>query len=229
MASAATPQSVPAPASGENFATARKAMIDSQLRPSGINDPKVLAAMSNTPREQYVAADQRTIAYMDRSVPLGDGRALSAPFAQAMLLQTARPAETDKTLLIGGASGYLAALLAPMVASLDVVESQSRLTGIAGSKAGNWHDGALAQGFKKNGPYDLIVIDGAVEQLPKAIGTQLAADGRLVTGLFSRGVTRIAIGRKAGSDADAPIALQTLVETGIPVLADFKEEKGWSF
>ena len=225
MASAATPQPELTPASGENFAAARKAMIDSQLRPSGINDPRVLAAMASTPREQYVAADQRAIAYMDRSVSLGEGRALSAPFAQAMLLQTARPADTDKALLIGGATGYLAALLAPMVASLDVVESDARLTGIAGSRTGDW----LTDGFKRNGPYDLIVIDGAVEHLPKAIAAQLAADGRLVTGVTDRGVTRIAIGRKAGTEANAPIALQPLVETGIPVLAEFKKEKGWSF
>ena len=229
MASAATPQSELTPATGDSFTVARKAMIDSQLRPSGINDPQVLAAMASVPREQYVAADQRAIAYMDRSVPLGEGRALSAPFAHAMLLQTARPNETDKALLVGGATGYLAALLAPMVASLDVVEADSRLSGIAGSKAGDWHQGALNAGCRKNGPYDLIVIDGAIEHLPKAIGAQLAFDGRLVTGLVDRGVTRIAIGRKAGSEASASVALQPLVETGIPVLAEFKEEKGWSF
>ncbi len=229
MASAATPQPDQTPASDENFAAARKAMIESQLRPSGINDPRVLAAMAGTPREHYVAADQRAIAYMDRSVPLGQGRALSAPFAQAMLLQTARPVQTDKALLIGGATGYLAALLAPMVATLDVVEPATRLSGLAGSKAGDWHDGALDAGHAVNGPYDLIVIDGAIEKLPAAIAGQLAADGRLVTGLVERGVTRIAIGRKAGEAGDAPVALQTLVETGIPVLAEFKEEKGWSF
>ena len=229
MASAATPPTDQTPVKGENFATARKAMIDSQLRPSGISDPKVLAAMTSTPREQYVAADQRAIAYMDRSLPLGGGRAMSAPFAQAMLLQIARPAETDKALLIGGATGYLAALLAPMVATLDVVEPETRLTGVAGSKAGDWHDGPLNDGYSRNGPYDLIVIDGAIEKLPPAVGNQLAADGRIVTGLVERGVTRIAIGRKAGAESDAPVALQTLAETGMPVLADFKEEKGWSF
>ena len=229
MASAATPQPERMPASDENFAAARRAMIDSQLRPSGINDSRVLAAMASTPREHYVAADLRSIAYMDRSVPLGEGRALSAPFAQAMLLQTARPVETDKALLIGGATGYLAALLAPMVATLDVVEPDARLSGMAGSKAGDWHDGALGAGHARNGPYDLIVIDGAIEKLPAAIAGQMASDGRLVTGLVERGVTRIAIGRKAGEQADAPVALQTLAETGMPVLAEFKEEKGWSF
>ena len=229
MASAATPQPEPTPASDENFAAARKAMIESQLRPSGISDPRVLAAMAGTPRERYVAADLRAIAYMDRSVPLGEGRALSAPFAQAMLLQTARPVETDKALLIGGATGYMAALLAPMVATLDVVEPATRLSGLAGSKAGDWHDGALDAGHAANGPYDLIVIDGAIEKLPPAIAGQLVSDGRLVTGLVERGVTRIAIGRKAGEQMDAPVALQTLVETGMPVLAEFKEEKGWSF
>lgn len=233
MASAATTQPEQ-PAAGDTFAIARfiearKAMIDSQLRPSGITDPKVLAAMGSTAREHFVSADQRDIAYMDRSVPLGEGRALSAPFAQAILLQTARPAGTDKALLIGGGTGYLAALLAPMVASLDVVESDARLSGAEGARAGDWHKGALTAGYKKNGPYDLILIDGAVEALPKAIAGQLADGGRVVTGLVTRGVTRLAIGRKASGESNAPVALQPLAETGMPVLAEFKEEKGWSF
>lgn len=229
MASAATTQPEHMPASGEKFAIARKAMIDSQLRPSGIADQQVLAAMSATARESFVPDDQRDVAYMDRSLPLGGGRALTAPFAQAFLLQTARPLASDRALLIGGASGYLAALLAPMVGSLDVVEADARLSGMNGIKAGNWHERPLNGGYTKNGPYDLIVIDGAIETLPKAIAAQLAADGRLVTGLVNRGVTRVAIGRKAGTDANAPVALQVLVETGIPVLAEFAEEKGWSF
>lgn len=207
----------------EHAPAARKAMIESQLRPSGITDAAVLTAMARTAREDYVGAAQRPIAYMDRSIPLGEGRALSAPLAHALLLQTARPESADKALLIGGSTGYLAALLAPMVASLDVVEGAA-LSG-TGAKAGNWHEGALDAGWKKGAPYDLIIVDGAIEQLPKAIASQLADNGRIVTGMVTRGVTRLAIGRKAGNG----VVLQPLGETGMPVLTDFAIPKSWSF
>ncbi len=225
MASAPISQPENAAELAPAFAPARKAMIDSQLRPSGITDAQVLAAMATTPREHYVAAGQQHVAYMDRSLPLGEGRAISSPYAQAVLLQTARPEETDKALLIGGATGYLAALLAPMVGSLDVVESDARLAGAPGSKVGDWHDGALTAGWKKAGPYDLVIIDGAIEELPKAIASQLAPEGRLVTGLVESGVTRLALGRKVGDT----VALQPLAETGMPILTDFAKPKSWSF
>lgn len=211
------------------FAQARKAMIDSQLRPSGITHPGVLAAMAATRREDYVAGDQRTIAYMDRQLPLGQGRAMSPPFAQALLLQNAAPRQSDKALLVAGGTGYLAALLAPMVASLDVVESDARLGSPDGTRAGDWHSTDLTDGWKKGGLFDLIVIDGAIETLPKPLMTQLAPGGRLVTGLVDRGVTRIAIGRKTGPAPADPVALQPLAETAVPILADFATPKGWQF
>lgn len=220
MASAAT-----SAASDMDFARARRAMIDSQLRVSGINDPALLEAIRAIAREDYVQPDQRAIAYVDRQLPLAEGRWMTAPLSQARLLLEAKPKSGDKTLLIAGGTGYLAAVLAPLVASLDVVENDKRLSGIGGSKAGDWHSGALAGGWKKGAPYDLIVIDGAVEELPKALAKQLAESGRIVTGTVSRGVTRIAVGRRV----DDAIALQPVIEISMPVLADFAAPKGWSF
>ncbi|WP_066557955.1 protein-L-isoaspartate O-methyltransferase family protein [Croceicoccus bisphenolivorans] len=211
--------------SGGEYARARRAMIDSQLRVSGINDPAILAAFAAVPREDYVAADQRATAYVDRALPLGEGRALSAPLSQARLILEAAPKQTDKVLLVAGGTGYLAAVLAPLVASLDVVEDDARLSGNAAAKAGSWHKGDLTAGYKKGGPYDLIVIDGAVEALPKAFAAQLAPDGRLVTGTVERGVTRVAVGRLS----DKAIALQPVHDIAMPVLASFAAPKEWSF
>ncbi len=208
-----------------DFSRARRAMIDSQLRVSGINDPRVLAAFDAVAREDYVSADQRAIAYVDRALPLGEGRMLTAPLGQARLVTEAMPRVTDKALLIGGATGYLAAVLAPLVASLDVVEDDARLTGLPGTRAGSWHTGKLADGWKRGGPYDLVVIDGAVEELPKTLAAQLAEDGRIVTGTLDRGVTRIAVGRRSG----AGIALQPVADIAMPVLAAFATAKGWTF
>ncbi|RVQ67879.1 protein-L-isoaspartate O-methyltransferase [Croceicoccus ponticola] len=200
-------------------------MIDSQLRVSGINDPIILAAFDAVPRENYVAGDQRAIAYVDRSLPLGEGRSLSAPLSQARLVSEAMPKPTDKTLLVGGGTGYLAAVLAPLVASLDVVEDDSRLAGVAGTKAGSWHNCPLNDGWKRGGPYDLIIIDGAVEDLPKSFAQQLADDGRIVTGTVDRGVTRVAVGRRSGK----AIAMRPVADIAMPVLTAFAAAKGWSF
>lgn len=224
MATAAAASNLSSVSGGE-YAAARRAMIDSQLRVSGINDPAILAAFAAVPREAHVAADQRATAYVDRAVPLGEGRVLGAPLGQARLVMEAMPKQTDKALLVAGGTGYLAAVLAPLVASLDVVEDDARLVGLAGAKAGSWHDAPLAEGWAQGGPYDLIVIDGAVEHVPDAFAAQLAPNGRLVTGMADRGVTRIAIGRASGDR----IALQPIADIAMPVLAAFAAPKRWTF
>ena len=102
-------------------AAARKAMIDSQLRTSGVNADFVLARMAAVPREDFVPASAKGVAYMDRAIPLGEGRALAAPLVQGMMLQEAWPTLADKVLIVDGGSGYLAELVRPLVGSLDVV------------------------------------------------------------------------------------------------------------
>jgi protein-L-isoaspartate(D-aspartate) O-methyltransferase len=189
------------------FETSRRAMIDSQLRTSGVNEPFVLAAMMRVPREDFVPEAARAAAYIDRAVPLGGGRFLAAPLVHGRMLTEAAPAAGDKALLVSSGNGYLEALLRPLVGSLDVVDAAN----------------AAAKG--KKGAYSLIVIDGAIEHLPDALAAQLADDGRLVTGLVERGVTRLAAGQKAGGT----VALLTLAELGIPVLPEFAAPKRWSF
>jgi len=189
-----------------NFAEARRAMIDSQLRTSGVNEPFVLNAMMRVARENFVPEGARSAAYIDRAVPLGEGRFLAAPVVHGMMLTEAAPKADDRALLIGDGNGYLAALLSPLVGSLDAV--------VPGE----------VPAMQASGDYTLIVIDGAVEELP-AIEKLLADDGRLVTGIVQRGVTRLATGRKAAGT----IALLPLAELGIPVLPEFAAPKRWSF
>ncbi|MGF7154048.1 protein-L-isoaspartate O-methyltransferase family protein [Novosphingobium gossypii] len=189
-----------------NFAEARRAMIVSQLRTSGVNEPWVLEAMANVPRENFVPAELRDAAYIDRAVPLGDGRFLGAPLVQGKTLQEAAPKKTDKVLLVGDGEGYLATLLRPLVGTLDAV-----------APAGAGEPGA--------GEYDLIVIDGAIEVLPDALSARLVEGGRVVTGLTERGVTRLA----AGTKANGVTSLLPLAELGIPVLSEFAAPKRWSF
>jgi protein-L-isoaspartate(D-aspartate) O-methyltransferase len=202
-----TENRAPNATSGAASDVARRAMIDSQLRTSGVNEPWVLAAMARLPREDFVPAEAKAAAYIDRAVPLGEGRFLAAPLVQGMMLTEACPTADDKALLVGDGKGYLAALLRPLVDSLDAVDPAE-----AGSKKGK-------------GSYSLIVVDGAIEELPGALAAQLAEDGRIVTGLVLRGVTRLAAGRKAGGE----VALLPLAEIGIPVLSEFAAPKRWSF
>lgn len=190
---------------------ARRAMIDSQLRTSGVNEPWVLAAMAALPRESFVPAERRSTAYIDRAIPLGEGRWLAAPLVHARFLAEAAPTGADHALLVGAPDGYLAALLRPLVASLDCLEPAQ-----------------LAQ--TPRGPYTLIVIDGAIEQLPDALAAALGEDGRIVTGTVTRsktggGVTRLAVGRKVAG----AVALLPLAELGMPVLAEFAAPRRWSF
>jgi protein-L-isoaspartate(D-aspartate) O-methyltransferase len=187
-------------------------MIDSQLRTSGVNAEFVLRRMGAVAREQFVPAGKRGFAYIDRAIALGGGRHLAAPVVQGMMLQEARPSAADKALLVDGGSGYLAELLRPLVGSLEVVTPQDAV--------------ALARGkSSKGGDYTLLVIDGAVEQLPEALVGRLADNARVIAGVVANGLTRLAIGRKAAGR----VALLPLAELGIPALPEFAAPKGWSF
>ncbi|MDX1581740.1 MAG: protein-L-isoaspartate O-methyltransferase, partial [Alphaproteobacteria bacterium] len=183
-----------------DMTAARKAMIDSQLRTSGVNEPFVLARMGAVAREDFVPEGARSIAYMDRAIPLGDGRHLAAPLVHGKMLAEARPTQNDNVLVVESGSGYLAELLRALVGKLDIKSVEEVASGKKGRKA-----------------YSLIMVDGAIEQMPESLAKQLEEGGRIVTGLVLRGVTRLATGRKVAGQ----VTLRPLAEIGIPVLAEF--------
>ena len=191
-----------------DFSAARKAMIDSQLRTSGVNEPFVLARMSAVSREEFVPAAARAVAYIDRAIPLDNGRRLAAPLFYGMVLAEAKPSADDRVLVVDSGAGYLPELLRPLVASVEVIAPED----------------AVAASRKK-GDFTLLAIDGAVEALPPALVKRLDPGARVVTGLVANGVTRLAIGRRSGDD----VALLPLAEIGIPRLGEFDQPKGWSF
>ncbi|WP_264393345.1 protein-L-isoaspartate O-methyltransferase family protein [Porphyrobacter sp. ULC335] len=186
---------------------ARRAMIDSQLRTSGVNEEYVLARMLAVPREDFLPADKASQAYIDRAIALGDGGHLASPLFYGKLLLEAAPMPEDRVLLVGGGTAYLAELLRPLVADLTEMTAADAV-----SAAGT-------------GNYSLIVIDGAIEQLPDSLAAQLADGGRIVTGLVLRQVTRLASGRKVAGQVN----LQPIEDLGIPVLTAFAAPKGWTF
>ena len=187
--------------------TARRAMIDSQLRTSGVNEEYVLARMLAVPREDFLPAEKAAQAYTDRAVMLGEGGHLAAPLFYGKLLLEAAPTAEARVLVVSGGTGYLAALIAPLAGTVTEITAT---------------EAAALQGA---GEYDLIVIDGAIEQLPEGLAAALADHGRIVTGLVLRQVTRLASGgRIAGS-----VSLQPLEDLGIPVLPAFAAPKRWTF
>ena len=186
----------------QNFEAMRRAMVESQLRTTGVNDPRVVAAMGAVPREPFVPADRRAVAYMDRPVALADGRALNLPEATGLLLTAAAPGPGDKVLLVGAATGYTAALLERLAGSVVALEEHAGLLAAAGEALAGTPvelvEGPLNQGWSAGAPYDLILVDGLIEQVPDALIAQLADTGRLACALLDRGASRLAIGRKAG-------------------------------
>lgn len=193
----------------DQLSAARKAMVDSQLRTSGVNAEWVLRRMGAVARERFVPDHARAFAYIDRAIALDNGRYLAAPVVQGMMLQEARPMPEDKALLVDGGSGYLAELLRPLVGSLEVIGPEEAVTKLP----------------RKAGDVTLLMIDGAIEELPESLVRRLAEDARVVTGLMRNGLSRLAIGRKAAGQ----VALLPLAELGIPALPEFAVPKGWSF
>lgn len=192
----------PAPVEADRFEAMRHAMVASQLRTNAVSDVRVVEGMATLPREAFLPPEHRAIAYRDALLPLAGERKHNSPLATGRLLTEAQVRPGDHVLLIGAAGGYAAALLSRLAASVVAVEEdESQLAIARGALAGNGNvelvQGALNQGAAAKGPYDLIVIDGAVEQLPEALVAQLKTGGRVVSGVVDRGVTRLASGQRS--------------------------------
>ncbi|CAN5854929.1 protein-L-isoaspartate O-methyltransferase [soil metagenome] len=185
----------------DRFEAMRHAMVASQLRTNAVSDARVVAAMARVPREAFLPAEVRAIAYRDTAVPLGRERYQNVPIATGRLLTEAYLLPADRVLLVGAAGGYTAAVLAELVAQVVAVESDAGLAAGARAALGAYSnvtlvEGPLEAGHADGAPYDVLVIDGAVEQVPDALVAQLAAGGRVVAGIVDRGITRLSSGRK---------------------------------
>jgi protein-L-isoaspartate(D-aspartate) O-methyltransferase len=149
-----------------DFSTARQKMVDGQVRPSDVTDLRIIDAMLAVPREEFVPASQRAMAYLDLDLEVAPNRFLIKPVVLARMLQASDVKATDKVLVVGCPTGYAAAVIA-------------QFAGLVTSAAGMPADGDAG-----NGPYDLIVLAGATEVVPTGLYKQLAPDGQLV-GVFA--------------------------------------------
>lgn len=170
------------------FRAARQNMVDSQVRPNGITDRRVIDAMAMVPREKFIPQQRIEFAYVDEDLPLKDAppqRYLTAPMTFAKLLQLAEIMPDDKVLIVGAATGYGAAVAALMAAHVVALEQDAELLVAARSHlAGQLNvtvcEGELSAGYQAAAPYDVIVIDGLAEVVPSSLCDQLAEGGRLV-------------------------------------------------
>src|SRR5438067_7380476 len=208
-----------------DFAAARRAMVDSQLRPQGVADSAVLAAMGMIERERFVAQDIRPMAYADRAVAMGDGRFLAAPTVLGQMLVQLRPAVGQRVLVVGAGTGYSAAVLSAIGLEVTALESSPELAARARELGVKTVEGPLDAGHNSGAPYDRILIDRSVEFIPDALIDQLANGGRLTTALVDRGVARLVVGRKIGG-AFGTVAV---ADCGAPALPGFIRPRAFTF
>ncbi len=212
-----------------NFEHMRRAMVANTLRTTGVSAPRVLAAMGAVPRERFVPRERVAMAYADTPVPLANGRELNSPLALGRMLSEASPQESERALVVGAATGYSAAVMERLVASVVAVEEDPALIATAKEMLGGTSvklvQGPLTEGYAAGAPYDLILIDGAVEFIPDAIIGQLVDGGRIATALLDRGVSRIAIGRRAGDG----FGIAPLTDRAASILPGFLKPKTFSF
>ena len=208
-----------------DFAAARAAMVDTQLRPEGVNYPPVSEAMAVVKREDFVAEQARSLAYIDRTVPMGEKRSMSPPVVVGTLLTEMAPVSGERALVVGCGTGYSCAVLSEIGAEVTGLECSAALASRARELGINVVEGPLEEGWAKGAPYDLILIDGAVEHLPEAIVAQLTDRGRLGVPLVDRGICRLTVGRRAGQG----FGLHTLSDAGAAALPGFARPRSFTF
>ncbi|MDZ7588357.1 MAG: protein-L-isoaspartate O-methyltransferase [Parasphingorhabdus sp.] len=212
------------------FAMMRKAMIDSQLRPSTIDDPRLLKAIAAISRENFVPAALRSVAYCDRSLPLDSSRSLNPPLTTASLIDAVAVTASDNVLLIGAATGYAAAILAQMAASVTALEEDGALSLTAAPLLAGLSNvvpvvGPLTAGWAQSAPYDVLIIDGAIPALPDALADQLADGGRCAAAFNEGGTVRLGVGIKSSGI----IGFSYFADGDAAALPGFAAPKGFSF
>ena len=219
-----------------DYAAARDCMVDSQLRPNRITDARIIRAMRSLPRERFLPDAMACMAYIDEDIALPGGRCLMEPMVLAMLVQLARPRTGDKALVVGAGTGYGAAVLAACGAAVTALEEDAGLLAVMrralpGLAPGvTVIEGKLASGHP--GPWDVILIEGAVPTLPVAISHQLNGHGgRLVTVLAqSPGMGKGILAEAVDPAAAAPVLrARPFFDCATPMLPAFRPPAAFKF
>lgn len=189
-----------------DFVAARYFMVEGQIRPNKVTDHRLVDVLSETPREAYVPDAARGVAYVDDDLPIGNGRYLLEPMVFARMLQYVSVQPGDRVLDVGCAGGYSTAVLARLAASVVGLDADPALAAGAtaalaahGIANATIVTGPMAEGYAQRAPYDVIVIEGTIPEVPAALTGQLAEDGRLVAIVQGeRGVGEVRLFQRAG-------------------------------
>ena len=215
-----------------DFELARENMVASQILTNRVTDPLVISAVKEVPREAFAPPAQRALAYLDEDLAVAPGRHMMEPMVLARLLQLAEIQPEDSVLVIACGTGYSAAVISKMAASVVAIEGDPDLVDLA---AGTLTDlgvdncavirGDVSEGCPSQGPYDVIVIDGAVADLSPSMRDQLADGGRMVYVENSTGVGTAILTLRHG----AAFSRRDAFDAQIPVLPEFTSQNQFVF
>ncbi|OWJ64272.1 protein-L-isoaspartate O-methyltransferase family protein [Inquilinus limosus] len=216
-----------------DYAAARLNMVEGQIKPNKVIDQALIDAMMAVPRERFVPADRRGVAYVDEDVAVGGGRVLMEPRVLGRLLNDARITPGSRVLIVGAGTGYSAALVSRLAAKVVALEEDKALQAAArgalselGAQRVTLAEGRLTEGWAAEGPYDVILVDGAVAEVPAALLAQLAPGGRLLTVVDDGdGVGRAML----VSAVDGVVSQRPLFDAATAMLPGFERKPAFQF
>lgn len=208
-----------------NFAARRTMMVDTQVRPSDVTKFPIIDAMLSVPREDFVPAAQREAAYMGENLSLGGGRVMLEPRTLAKMLDALDVSGDELVLDVGCGFGYSSAITARMAEAVVAVEEDETMASeaqealsAAGADNVAIHVGPLAEGAAQHGPYDVIMVQGGVMELPQALVDQLKEGGRIACMFMDGALGEVRIGFKQ----DGRVSWRMAFNAGAPVLPGFE-------
>lgn len=217
------------------FAQARRMMVDGQVRPSDITDSRVIDAFLAVPREQFVDGDRAGLAYLDLDLavgPPGQERHLLKPMTLAKLIQAASIQSSDTVLDVGCATGYSSAILAQLARKVVALEEPSALAEAAEKNLAaldianvEVRTGPLQRGSTRDGPFDVILINGSIDFVPSELAAQLLEGGRLVCVMRTGPVGKATLYLSDGS----VLSGRPIFDCAAPFLPSFGKEVAFSF
>ncbi len=219
----------------DSFQMARQAMIDSQIHPMGVVSEKLLATFADVPREMFVPEALQHICYCDEDVQVTPGRYMMEPSVLARMIQALKPQTNHVALTIGSGTGYNTAILSHLVSTVVALEEDMELVKQAQSI---WDKlsycnivavtGPQGEGAPVNAPYDIIMMNGSVAEIPLEIKQQLNIGGRLVAPIKPDGrmMAQVTLVERVKEDVFSDVVL---FDSGTPYLKGFEPEKEFVF